>query len=145
MPFASTMKKCIVFLKFCPFFFYLTRISWQLNVSKTKINLCNHSSTIGCNNCNPKLQCYFAICSCSCSSYELKKIATKSCLQLKLAIHGFLQLLVELWLHSGCTYLQCGLKLLLKSAAWVVCYLRCLNKQLWATVGSNWIYIKELF
>ena len=58
-------------------------------------------------NYNPKLQSHYAICSCSYSDYQLKKIATKSCLQLKLAIHAFLQLLVELWLHSGCIYLQC--------------------------------------
>ena len=58
--------------------------------------------------CNPKLKSHYAICSCSYSNYQLKKIATKSCLQLKLAIHAFLQLLVELWLHSGCIYLQCS-------------------------------------
>ena len=57
--------------------------------------------------CNPKLKSHYAICSCSYSDYQLKKIATKSCLQLKLAIHAFLQLLVELWLHSGCKNLQC--------------------------------------
>ena len=67
----------------------------------------NHSSTISCKNCNWQLQSDFAIYSCSYSSYQLKKIATKSCLQLKIAIHDFLQLLVELRLLSGCKNLQC--------------------------------------
>ena len=58
-------------------------------------------------NYNPKLQSHYAICSCSYSDYQLKKIATKSCLQLKIAIHNFLQLLVELRLLSGCKNLQC--------------------------------------
>ena len=75
--------------------------------AKFKINSRNHSSTMGCKNCNSKLKSHFAISSCSYSNYQLKKIATMSCLQLKLAIYVFLQLLVELWLHSGCKNLQC--------------------------------------
>ena len=74
---------------------------------KFKIISRNHSSTISCKNCNWQLQSDFAIYSCSYSSYQLKKIATKSCLQLKIAIHDFLQLLVELRLLSGCKNLQC--------------------------------------
>ena len=76
--------------------------------AKYKIISRNHSSTISCKNCNWQLQSDFAIHSCSYSSYQLKKIATKSCLQLKIAIHDFLQLLVELRLLSGCKNLQCG-------------------------------------
>ena len=80
--------------------------------AKFKIISRNHSSTISCKNCNWQLQSDFAIYSCSYSSYQLKKIATKSCLQMILAIHDFLQLIVALWLLSGCNYLQCGLKIL---------------------------------
>ena len=76
--------------------------------AKFKIISRNHSSTISCKNCNWQLQSDFAIYSCSYSSYQLKKIATKSCLQLKIAIHDFLQLLVELRLLSGCKNLQCS-------------------------------------
>ena len=77
--------------------------------AKYKIISRNHSSTISCKNCNWQLQSDFAIHSCSYSSYQLKKIATKSCLQLKIAIHDFLQLLVELRLLSGCKNLQCSI------------------------------------
>ena len=77
--------------------------------AKFKIISRNHSSTISCKNCNWQLQSDFAIYSCSYSSYQLKKIATKSCLQLKIAIHNFLQLLVELRLLSGCKNLQCSM------------------------------------
>ena len=77
--------------------------------AKFKIISRNHSSTISCKNCNWQLQSDFAINSCSYSSYQLKKIATKSCLQLKIAIHDFLQLLVELRLLSGCKNLQCSM------------------------------------
>ena len=80
------------------------------NGPKFKIISHNQSSTITCDNCNPELQCHFAILSCSCSSYQLKKIATKSCLQLNLAIHDFLQQLVAFWLLSVCNYLQCSKK-----------------------------------
>ena len=83
-------------------FFQKTKIG-----AKFKIISHNHSSTISCKNCNRQLQSDFAIYSCSYSSYQLKKIATKSCLQLKIAIHDFLQLLVELRLLSGCKNLQC--------------------------------------
>ena len=100
--------------------------------AKFKIISRNHSSTISCKNCNWQLQSDFAIYSCSYSSYQLKKIATKSCLQLKIAIHNFLQLLVELRLLSGCKNLQCALKsalvtFSLKSKYKVISWLLCLK------------------
>ena len=59
-------------------------------------------ATNGCKKFNQKLQSHLTIYSCSFCNYQLKNIATKNCLQLKLANFVFLQILVELRLHSGC-------------------------------------------